>query len=200
MATIKLQPSGAVVIKDGKVSCTCCATELCCMYFAQSFLSDYITYNDLPDQVVAGGVVLSKEDGGGESGIYYTDGQNYIQWVGFYWLLIGPITQFYTFESSCLIGEYINIPFDEYEPVFPPILVEDQFADTYTVSGPISGTVTRKSECVWRGSNLQLANLYTPYTGVPPRELGFQWKVNGNNKTGFQNTPVGSYEGGYTVS
>jgi hypothetical protein len=66
--------------------------------------------------------------------------------------------------------------------------VEDQFADTYTVSGPISGTVTRESICVWRGERLRLTN------------FGFQWKVNGNNKSGFQNTPVGSYAGGFTVS
>jgi hypothetical protein len=66
--------------------------------------------------------------------------------------------------------------------------VKDQFADTYAISGPISGTVTRESICVWRGSNLRLTN------------FGYQWKVNGNNKTGNQNTPVGSYAGGYSVS
>lgn len=153
------------------------------MYIAQ----DYI-YGDLPDQVVAGGVVLSKQDAGGyEFPIWYTDGQNDIQFSN-YWLLSGPLTDYRTFESSCLIGTYIFIPFDEFDPPRPPILVEDQFADTYTVNGPTSGTVTRKSDCVWQGTGLKLTN------------FEYQWKVNGNNKIGFQNTPVGSYGGGYTVS
>jgi hypothetical protein len=133
MATIKLQ-DGKVILKDGKASCACCAPPKgCCMYPAQSFLQDY-TYDDLPDSVSVAGVVLNKQDGGGENGIYYSDGQNYIQWVFTLWLLIGPITQFNTFESSCLIGNYLNIPF-EGDPVLPPISVEDQFASSYTLSG-----------------------------------------------------------------
>jgi hypothetical protein len=67
----------------------------------------------------------------------------------------------------------------------------DLFSNTYTVNGPISGTVTRDrrvSRCVWQGSGLTLSN------------FGFQWRINGNNKSGFQNTPVGSYAGGFTVS
>ena len=70
----------------------------------------------------------------------------------------------------------------------PNAFYQDQFADTYTVSGPISGTVTRESICVLSGVNLRLTN------------FGYQWRVNGNNKSGDQNTPVGSYAGGYTVS
>ena len=65
---------------------------------------------------------------------------------------------------------------------------QDQFADTYTISGPISGTVTRESICVWAGANLRLTN------------FGYQWRINGNSKAGDQNTPVGSYAGGFTVS
>jgi hypothetical protein len=99
------------------------------MYIAQ----DYI-YGDLPDQVVAGGIVLSKQDAGGyEFPIWYTDGQNDIQFVGHLWLLTGPLTDYRTFESSCLIGTYIFIPFDEFDPPRPPILVEDQFANSYNV-------------------------------------------------------------------
>jgi hypothetical protein len=66
--------------------------------------------------------------------------------------------------------------------------IADQFADTYTVSGPIPGTVTRESICVWSGENLRVTN------------FRYQWRVNGNNKSGNQNTPVGSYAGGYSVS
>jgi hypothetical protein len=67
----------------------------------------------------------------------------------------------------------------------------DLFSNTYAVEGPISGSVTRNiagSQCVWQGSGLTLSN------------FGFQWRINGNNKSGFQNTPVGDYAGGFTVS
>jgi hypothetical protein len=86
--------------------------------------------------------------------------------------------------SECLIGFVIGG-----YPIFSPgFLMGDEFADTYTVIGPISGTVTRESICVWRGTDLTLTN------------FGYQWKVNGKNKSGFQNTPVGFYAGGYAVS
>ncbi len=39
MATIKLQPSGAVVLKDGKVSCGCCGPN--CIDFDNSFAYSY---------------------------------------------------------------------------------------------------------------------------------------------------------------
>jgi hypothetical protein len=64
----------------------------------------------------------------------------------------------------------------------------DTFADAYQVSGPVSGTVTRESLCVWSGTGLTLSN------------FGYQWKVNGRNKSGNQNTPVGSYADGYSVA
>jgi hypothetical protein len=101
------------------------------------------------------------------------------------WSLIGPVGSSFFASSSafggCLIGEYGS-------GNFPNPFVTDQLADTYTVSGPISGTVTRQNQCVWSGTNLRLTN------------FNYQWKLNGNNKSGFQNTPVGSYAGGYSVS
>lgn len=124
------------------------------MYPAQAFLNSY-SYDDLPDQVVAGGVVLSKQDGGGEFGYYYTDGANQIQFAT-YWLLSGPITNYKIFESSCLVGEYINFPSGN--PVLPPILVEDQFANTYNLNCVvrwdefdfyINVLVNRTSLCSW---------------------------------------------------
>ena len=84
-------------------------------------------------------------------------------------------------------------------------LIEDEFEDTYQISGPISGTVTRVKSCLWRGAGLTLR-----YDGAIPigsfpqysDEItgSFKWKVNGGNKSGFQNTPVGSYAGGFIVS
>ena len=69
-----------------------------------------------------------------------------------------------------------------------PLAIDDTFADTFEVSGPVSGTVTRQSLCVWSGEGLTLSN------------LGYQWRINGRSKTGNQNTPVGIYADGYTVT
>ena len=203
MATIKLQPSGKVVLKDGKVSCSCCAPEVpCCMYIAQ----DYI-YGDLPDQVVAGGVVLSKQDAGGyEFPIWYTDGQNDIQFSN-YWLLSGPLTDYRTFESSCLIGTYIFIPFDEFDPPRPPILVEDQFANSYQITAQgESVIVTRTNDiCIWTGEN-QYGPAGIAYSGDSPYiwfayiSLPEPFFGRDGEKQGFQSSPVGTYYGGITVS
>ena len=189
MATIKLQPSGAVVIKDGKVSCGCCDTE-CCLYPAQALGDGLYSVNDLPDEIIY-------QNPFGEPLALYKG------------IKTSPITPaisgaFFGRSEPEFEDSFVYYAVDSYDEGwrkgegldFPPGLCligedngyEDQFAEAYTVSGPISGTVTRESVCVWRGSNLRLTN------------FGFQWKVNGNNKTGLQNTPVGSYAGGYTVS
>ena len=61
MATIKLQPSGAVVLKDGKVACSCCAQPSgCCPYPAQALVDGLYTYEDLPDAIDIDGVEFTK--------------------------------------------------------------------------------------------------------------------------------------------
>jgi hypothetical protein len=197
-------PSGAIKTKsDGgglrAVNCACCVTELCCMYPAQGLFDGFYTPQDLPTTLFvdnfdasflmdapAGSVivngVMNLTDVNGEfpyynidvDGLYgpdnfYAAPNNLTEGFWFYDLGQGVIGGI---QLQCLINE----------------ITSDQFADTYTISGPVSGTVTRESVCVWRGPNLRLTN------------FGFQWKVNENNKSGFQNTPVGSYGGSYTVS
>jgi hypothetical protein len=76
----------------------------------------------------------------------------------------------------------------------------DQFASIYSVSGPVSGLIDRVEpnedqflfdvNCRYSGTGLSLVYNSTTY----------KWQLNGNPKIGFQNTPVGSYEGGYSVS
>jgi len=108
-------------------------------------------------------------------------------------------------DGECLIYNYKQeTDLFTYEEI-----VEDFFADTYAISGPASGTVTRvdsfreeasettgltitiKYDCgLWTGSGLRLSFNSTKC----------KWTVNGNEKSGNQNTPVGSYAGGYTVS
>jgi hypothetical protein len=76
----------------------------------------------------------------------------------------------------------------------------DNFANSYSISGPISGIATRRS--VPEGENLFLVNCQYIGTGLSLRysSTTYKWQLNGNPKIGFQNTPVGSYAGGYSVS
>ena len=200
--TIKTQ-GGKVITKDGKVSCECCEVEECCMYPAQALGDGDYSYDDLPDVVEV--LIDNVFTPFSRSGIYfYSDSaiglipggdyrvrllDNGVPWI--------PGTEDFQYNWRLEVWDGIswgtrdNI--DDWQCLIQGLpedfaRTHDQFADTYTVSGPIFGTVTRESVCVWRGSNLRLTN------------FGFQWKVNGNNKTGLQNTPVGSYAGGYSVS
>jgi hypothetical protein len=52
MATIKLQPSGAVVIKDGKVACGCCSSGcLDYLLYPGNLMNVKFDHNDLPDSL-----------------------------------------------------------------------------------------------------------------------------------------------------
>lgn len=86
------------------------------------------------------------------------------------------------------------------------ITIDDNFADTYSITGPREGTVTRNKDedlCLWSGANLNLrynGGIKIDELGFPIPTGSFKFSVNGNPKIGLQNTPVGSYEGGYSVS
>jgi hypothetical protein len=193
--TLGRTPTGAIKIKtDGglrAVECACCAPpEECCMYPAQALFDGFYTVDDLPDEIIyknpfgeplalykgiktspitpaiSGAFFGRPEPEFEDSFVYYAVDSYDEGWRKSAGLDFSP--------GLCLIGEE-----DGYQ---------DQFAEAYTVSGPVSGTVTRESICTWTDENLRLTN------------FGYQWKVNGNNKSGLQNTPVGSYAGGYTVS
>jgi hypothetical protein len=200
MATVKTTGTGATLriltkTADGvqRVSCSCCEEVFCCPYPADQLGVGY-TQEDLPDTIdlditfdsAAGNrVVLSRN--GQEYGPYVqtigaTTTSHYViietsfgqlEWCDLKVFSTGG--ESLTFYGSCL-----------YQP--SGSRVEDTFADAYQVSGPVSGTVTRESLCVWSGTGLTLSN------------YGYQWKVNGRNKSGNQNTPVGSYADGYSVA
>ena len=205
MATIK-RNDDRVILKDGRVACSCCAEPECCMYPAQALADGLYSYQDLPDtliQPVAGGgnIVFTRlnppqisEVGSGIKLSYYHGIDSFDQIVGVGLRLTPDPQQIFQWEGSEVPNEdaefgkcLLSIQTFQPDPLVWDSL-QDQFADTYTVSGSISGTVTRESVCVWRGTGLTLTN------------FGYQWKVNGNNKSGFQSTPVGSYAGGFAVS
>lgn len=204
MATIKtipLQSGRRILTKSDsgvkKVSCSCC---VCCMYPAQAFFDGLYTQDDLPDSLT-----INPYDLGGTA---------VVQRNG---LVYGPVQFFEGYSQRVTIKEVPFPQTPDYGPAWVleatigvgggftvlddgPCLfqgapansghggITDLFEDTYEVTGPISGTVTRQSQCLWTGTDLRLSN------------FGYRWKVNGNKKNGLQNTPVGSYGEGYAVA
>ncbi len=121
-----------------------------------------------------------------ETAIYFSEGYSEIEgWVP------GPNLPFGL--RDCLIGSAVVGNF-----------ILDKFKDTYQVSGIKNGTVIRQNSCLWTGAGITLK--YDSQVPPPGDFQGvyatgtFKFKVNGFNKIGFNNTPVGSYAGGYTVS
>lgn len=199
MATIKTTGTGTglrILTKTDagiqRVSCSCCEEAFCCPYPAAQLGVGY-TQDDLPDTIDVLGLIL-----GVPTRIIVTRSGSFY----------GPINQ--SIFGGGAFSEFIFVatgvagtrwfrnstngePIGLGEPCLFQSLEEglgilDTFAYAYEVSGPVSGTVTRQSICVWSGEGLTLSN------------FGYQWRINGRSKTGNQNTPVGIYADGYTVT
>jgi hypothetical protein len=138
-----------VILKGGKVSCSCCDEEECCMYPAQALADGFYSASDLPDAVTISGVSYSR------SGLGYGNTTNGV-------ILEENVWARYTNGSrssrACLIQGG----------------VEDQFADTYLATAVFSGSgaiqdsfgldfstdgtynieITRTSLCEWLGTSI----------------------------------------------
>ena len=206
MATIKLQPSGKVVIKDGKVACSCCAQPSgCCPYPAQGFVDGLYTVDDLPDEIIFTKAsidlidVLLTKTGGSISFYegYYGANLLSVKILGSVWILFAFGEEFgLSSRPECLF-----VTNDEFDGSF------DTFADSYTVSGGPLGaiTVTRVSLCLWTGldscgNTASLELLEDSFNGklwfvsVPNYILPcVVFDVLQGENIGFGNTPVGSY-------
>ena len=221
--TIKTQ-NGKVITKGGKVSCECCGG--CCMYSPRFWFQGMLTDQDYPDQVTLeydfpvepgqgyGPVTLTRTVGGNQDNeIIYIEGQepntflrsidnepNYVWASGSdSGALVGGSCLNYDTEQL-LNGQLVYIE-----------KTRDFFASSYSISGPTSGQVSRtdrKSVIETEPDNMGFSSKYTVYCGewlgsnlvlIFNGAIG-KWTVNGNAKSGFQNTPVGSYAGGYSVS
>lgn len=173
MATVKLQ-NGNVILKDGKVSCSCCEPE-CCMYAAQALAQSLYSSSDLPDAVTVDGTSFNR------SGTSYGNTTNGVIFEENVWAKYRNGARS---TRSCLIQSG----------------VEDQFADTYTVTIPAffenqSGTytATRRNLCQWSVAGFEGQLEYFPDS--------FSWEININNEFGPineikddpQNSPIGSY-------
>jgi hypothetical protein len=205
MPTVKLQ-NGKVLLKDGKVSCTCCDPEpSCCMYPA-SGLGDSYAEDDLPDAVeltydFAEGTIMTRDGAQyteDEFGIYrinrVADGTDDCGESGPKWRL-----QIKDGDDNWVTDNCTNC-------LIVPGFVEDQFADCYEISGGTSGTVSRVSLCDWAGIDsegdpMTLRYLETPYSSMSGLHF---WELVAtfqdeemplelNSYNTINNTPVGSY-------
>ncbi len=222
--TIKTQ-DGKVITKDGKVSCTCCEGG-CCMYSAQALLDGLYTVDDLPDTLVVIGsagtpysCLVTKTNG---SSPYYSgtcEGEQSR-------IIINDDN---AWEFQTLSPEDGWLEPQDRSPnaclIFDPNLagnayIEDQFADTYTVTScsepsAIGTILTRTSLCYWEGQyNTPFAGtqtvsiFYCPSVGPIPSDVcndtfkfySFYSRDVGGltdpiiaEKTPHSNTPSGNY-------
>jgi len=216
MSTVKRKASGAIVLKDGKVSCSCCAQPpRCCMYPAVAFGEYTFSHPDLPDTLIVGNSTFYKV-GADQAPVFYSDltgyDESYIALAN-QWILYGGIANFEGFYSDCLVGEYILPPYPG-GPVLPPISSEDQFQATYNAQGLVylstigfinyDVVVNRTSLCVWESNwvnrseaRYMIALVYEEiYNKWVLRAFGESPDGNSDEfciKDQYQNTPVGSY-------
>jgi hypothetical protein len=151
MPTVKRNASGKVVLKGGKVSCSCCdgiiIEPTCCMYPAEQ-LGDTYVVADLPDYVFA--KWLDKVDGTmTKSTSEYSFGTVIIRRneTGTAWEFFDADDDRRSTIGNCLIrGDGGLTPEDD--------RVEDVFADSYVISFSAYGvmesvTVYRSGLCSW---------------------------------------------------
>jgi hypothetical protein len=156
MAKVKTT-GGKVILKNGKVSCECCApVETCCMY-PRSGYPDSFSFEDLPEKLN-----VDFPEGSGEwtldvtAGIYTPSGTYTLGDLGYGYAESGdwvlwypdPLEETYPNRdiSPCLItGDGNFEPGDD--------AVEDQFEPTYTIGWTFldaqSVEVERNSLCGW---------------------------------------------------
>jgi hypothetical protein len=177
MATVKTQ-GGKVILKDGKVSCECCATCVfgCGFYSAPDLLIGNYTASDLPDAVTINW-------GGNFTGTAIKSGSGYFANNNNITLSVEPIE--YIYSGNLAIGLWVlnnvatgaratvgcmlfpYLPTDPF-PSNKTYLVQDQFASSYVVTvwkwrtdplqpqgfDPFPRTVTRTSMCEWTGTGV----------------------------------------------
>ena len=204
MPTVKLNPPEtpggrpSVILKNGKVSCSCCEAGQCCMYPAQALFDGLYTIDDLPDTIVeypsddSAPITFTKLSSPTPSqnptvgAISYYQGIDEIgslvgvglregnEWVG------SEIGNEAAEFGECLISRFLpSLPFG----------IGDPFADTYTVNSnleypweeqgnpitiPVNGSFTleRFSLCQWRSSGFpsNAPFFVLNYVNLPPSE------------------------------
>jgi hypothetical protein len=209
MPTVKLQ-NGKVILKDGKVSCSCCAVEPdCCMYPADG-LGDTYEAADLPDELNIKWQEMVDDEltdifvgSISKSGSGYVNGTVSLTIINGKWTLKDTSTDPETVRAigNCLItGDGNYTPGDD--------TVEDQFEDTYDVTTPTgSGTVARVSLCRWEGETTDGCALILTYGPNEVFDGCCKWSLQwdnydslfgcGDGEAGLKEDPQSSPEGTY---
>jgi hypothetical protein len=194
MTTIKLQ-GGKVVLKDGKASCTCCDQPLPCCYYPSAILSQGIyTVNDLPDAVTVDGVSFAR------SGSSYGNTTNGVRLEGTTWAKYANGVRS---TNPCLLKNGVVSQFaDAYYLQSPAtdLCPQGYYSNTIVKLeiGDFCGYASGESDCGGQESNADIFYMAYDDYGV---ELQGKWLCNLGGgqedgptpKTGFQNTPVGTY-------
>jgi hypothetical protein len=188
MANIKTT-GGKVITKDGKVSCTCCGDE-CCLYPADG-LGTLYSEDDLPDVIYYDGDTLTRVGSAFVGDDYEIN--NTVE--SGQWTIVSDLSGGTASYGSCLITSSVT----------------DNFPDTLTVTdGQGSFAVSRVSRCRWEstpflcaasGETTVRANItwscdefYCGWiAGTVFAEPDCDQTAEFGNKSGNQNTPVGTY-------
>jgi hypothetical protein len=181
-----------VILKGGKVSCSCCeGPGECCMYPAQALADGLYSASDLPDalsHISRNGTIRNIF----RSGTDYLVADGPLGKIGAEFDATGssiPLWLFYDDAGSqagsrCLFQKFAGLP-----PGYP---VEDQFADTYTVdiaSGALVVQVERFavygwiSEVIQEGDNYFCIILAYCEYGGPSYGFGLTKSNNFDNQT-----------------
>jgi hypothetical protein len=168
MATIKYNEdengNKRIILKNGKVSCTCCEGG-CCMYPARAFVENLYTVDDLPDEILVNNGMFGLADKvftkTGGNVIFYeaTHGALFfsVQILTFFTpggeeRIIWSLTEGVNETGLSSLPDCLIVADNEADPS------KDTFADTYTIQfygsppdGPFIGTTTatRVSLCRW---------------------------------------------------
>jgi hypothetical protein len=193
MPTVKLQ-NGRVILKDGKVSCSCCAAPpepSCCMYPASGLENSFFAA-DLPATLY--GKWGDRADGTfTKSGDEYTLGTVTIRrnTGGTAWEFYDSTDDATRAIGNCLIrGDGGLTPGDD--------TVEDQFNAIYHEDSTLQD-YTRKSLCVW--GNTPVGPFYSSWT-LTYSTTDNKWYCFSTGmgvgpfsgvKTGAQDSPAGTY-------
>lgn len=191
MPTVKTS-GGKVLLKGGKVSCSCCSPSVCCLYPAPKPNSGPLyPSSDLPSSIKVNGQTFTRDEfsyTGPDGQVIICDSEDTDNWLAF-------LTDVTT-ENGCLIGEW---PDD--------VVIEDEFSYGYLLEGlydvsgsgdfePMDTEIVRNDppeHCTWLQFSPDV--FYVRYNSET-----FKWEFFSEDypeeilqKDDPQDSPVGSY-------
>ncbi len=217
-ATVKLSADGNILLKDGRVSCTCCPGE-CCMWPAQALLDGLYNIEDLPETVYGIGqsdspYTVTFERTGTDSPYYEGDDETRIvivqsNNVALWQLQSNDNGSWVEFQDrgggdECLVQEEVEVG------GVTLARTADDYQDTYTVNvyneviegDPVNTfTITRESLCQWSNEDGSFLLRYGSFVGQLEYYADSIWSAGpdagfgkfGGGEPGTNDSPIGSY-------